>query len=121
MAPLRFPLPPGTRGFTLIEMLIALAVVGLLSAIAIPSYQNYLLRAYRAEARTAAGLAVSPRNGAARYNISFAVNPTATSYTLQAVPTGRQTADTRCATLTLTHQQVRGETGTGTVEECWSR
>jgi type IV pilus assembly protein PilE len=41
----------GVRGFTLIEVIIALALVGILAAIAIPSYQSYLLRAKRSVAQ----------------------------------------------------------------------
>jgi hypothetical protein len=44
-----------------------------------------------------------------------------TGDTLQAAPTGAQTADERCGTLTLTNLQVRGISGTGTVADCWSR
>ncbi len=39
------------RGFTLIEVLIALAIVGILSAIAVPSYFSYIERANRADAK----------------------------------------------------------------------
>ena len=146
---------PGTRGFNLPELMIVLAIGGVLASVAVPSYQSQVRSAYRAEARTAlmetaqwlerhfslsqsyaltaqnttinnaaltaAGLGVTPRSGSVRYNITFSAGPTASTYTLQAVPAGSQTADTRCGTLTLTHLQVRGISGTGTVADCWTR
>ncbi len=41
---------PKPRGFTLIELMIAIAVIGLLSALAYPSYEAHVLRTHRAVA-----------------------------------------------------------------------
>src|SRR5262245_3046629 len=39
------------RGFTMAELMIVVAIIGILSAIAYPSYQRYLLRSNRADAQ----------------------------------------------------------------------
>jgi type IV pilus assembly protein PilE len=41
------------RGLTLIELLVVIIIVGILAAIAIPGYRNYMQRARRADAKTA--------------------------------------------------------------------
>ena len=118
------------RGFTLIELMLVVMIIGILASIAYPSYQDYMTRTRRVEAEgimlemtslieraftetgTYVGAALpfdqSPKSGNAMYNIAYSAGPTATSFTLSATPQGNQAAaDTKCAVLSLDEAGVK--------------
>jgi type IV pilus assembly protein PilE len=128
-------------GFTLIEVLVAMACAAVLATVAWPGYQNLMWRSQRAQARTALLQAAHWLERAASANGSYPastdipasvlqvegqryqmqVTSSPQSYTLSAVPLGTQTADA-CGTLTLNHLGVRGVQGASqSAAQCWSR
>lgn len=128
-----------TFGFTLIELMIVVAVVAILAAIVVPSYQKYVRQARRADVKafltdlqmrqerwraerpsfaTAAELGVAglltSHSSAQWYTIT--ITKTDTDYTLTATATGAQAADkqgaTSCTPLVMTKL-------TKTPAACW--
>jgi len=119
-------------GYTLVEVMIVVAIVAILVGLALPSYQDSVRKGRRADAQSElirfAGMAERIYTASDSfttaalpadtdfYTYSFPVAVTATTYTIRATPTAIQDKD-RCGTMTLTQTGLR--THTGTDADCW--
>lgn len=126
------------RGFTLIEVMIVVAIVAILVSIALPSYRQYILRANRsavesfmmtvaqkqeqylldargyANALASLGL-VEPNDVRDNYTVTTSyVGGSSRTYFIQAVPKGVQTEDS-CGTLSLDNNGQK----LPITERCW--
>jgi type IV pilus assembly protein PilE len=67
-------------GFTLVELMIVVSVIGILAAIAYPNYAEYVLRGRRAEARTALIDLMQQQERFFTQNGTYALVPTNTAF-----------------------------------------
>ena len=138
---------PHMRGFSLIELMIAVAIVAILATFAVSTYSRYVVKTKRAAAATvllgianrqeqffldareyaadmAALGATAPPEVAENYTIATTADNGATPATFAVTATpisGSDQAlkDTKCAILTLTSAGVKSISGTGSVQDCW--
>lgn len=143
--------PQRTKGFTLIEVMITVVIVGILASVAYPSYIEHVRKSRRADAKAAlvaaaqtmeryytekntyVGATAAASGGTipnwapadrpsseATYTISLPnAQLSATSFTVVATRTGKQTSDTSCGDFTLTNTGLKGMQNGGTVAQCW--
>jgi type IV pilus assembly protein PilE len=129
------------KGFTLIELMIVVAIVGILATIAYPSYQEHLMKSRRSDAQ-ALLLDLAARQeryyfDEAKYAnkltllkysadtintpegyYSVTTSNTTTEFTATATPQGAQATD-KCGNLSIDQIGQKTRSGTAPLDRCW--
>ena len=129
------------RGITLIELMIVVVVIGILTAVAYPSYRDQVMRTHRTDGKATlmqvsqelercytrfaaynnAGCAVAfPVDSPEGHYTVTATALTASAFTLDATPQGGQADDDECGVLRLTSTGIEGSQGESADDnDCW--